>query len=303
MGCLELSNIRVLSLSIDYNQVTWEVRETTEDVLNYTFQVLKSEAAAGSFEPTSVPLEDQYTFIDNLVKVGNIYRQYHYIIRVTDKQSGKYDDYGPVSKGPEPTLVASTLRMHLNLLMREFIGRRCWLLPVRTFGQRCGECWNNRLRKRTRSGCRTCFDTGFVRGYHRPVEVWISIDPTPANNQPQQLGRTQQTSTTARMAHFPPVKPNDIIIEPENLRWVVRSVSTTQEQRTVVTQELGLHRVPETDVEYTIPLDIGVPMESLFFTPSRNYTNPQQLDTTHPDEFDFPKIYQLYESFYPPIKT
>lgn len=303
MGCLEVFNIRVLSLSIDYNQITWEVRETTEDVLDYTFQVLKSEAAAGEFEPASTALEDQYTFIDNLIKVGNIYRQYHYIIRVTKKATGESKDFGPVAKGPEPTLVANTLRMHLNLLMREFIGRRCWLLPVRTFGQRCAECWNPRLRKRTRSGCRTCFDTGFVRGYHRPVEVWISIDPSPSNNQPQQMGRTQQTSTTARMAHFPPVKPDDLLIEPENLRWKVRTRSTTQEQRVVVTQELQLHKVPESDIEYTLPLDIGAPMESLFFTPSRNYSNPHQLETTHPDEFDFPGIYQLYENFYPPIKT
>lgn len=303
MGCLEVFNVRVLSLSIDYNQLTWEVRETTQDVLDYTFQVLKGEGAAGPWEPASIPLEDQYVFIDNLIKAGNIYRQYHYLIRVTHKSTGESKDFGPYSKGPEPTLVATELRKHMNLLMREFIGRRCWLLPVRTFGQRCGECWNPRLRKRARSGCKTCFDTGFVRGYHRPIEVWISIDPHPSNNQPTNMGRGQQTSTTARMAHFPPVKPDDLIIEPENLRWVVRSRSTTQEQRAVVTQELGMHKIPETDIEYTLPIDIGSPMQDLFFTPSRNYTNPQQLDTTNPNEFDFPGIFQLYANFYPPVKT
>lgn len=303
MSCLEVINIRVLSLSIDYNQVTWEVRETTADVLDYTFQVLKSESATGSFEPASVGLEDQYIFIDNLVKAGNIYRQYHYIIRVTDKRTGEYKDYGPNAKVPEPTLVATELRKHMNLLMREFIGRRCWLLPRRTFGQRCAECWNFRLKKRTRSGCRTCFDTAFVRGYHRPMEVWISIDPSPAAEQPTNLGRTQQTSTTARMAHFPPINPGDLLIEPENLRWKVQSKSTTQEQRAIVTQELGLHKLPETDIEYALTIDIGAPMESIFYTPSRNYSNPQHLATEHPEEFDFPGIYQLYDNFYPPIKT
>lgn len=303
MNCLEVVNIRVLSLSIDYNQVTWEVQETTVDPLDYTFQVLRSESAAGPFDPASVPMSDQYLLIDNLVKAGNIYRQYHYIIRVTKKATGEVKDYGPVCKSPEPTLVATELRKHMNILMREFIGRRCWLMPARTFGQRCGECWNPRLKKRRKSGCRTCFDTGFVRGYLRPIEVWVSIDPEPKNEQPTNLGRTQQSNTTARMANFPPVKPGDLIIEPENIRWKVTSITTTQEQRAVVTQELQLHSIPTTDVEFTIPLDIGSPMQDLYFTPSRNYTNPQQLNTTGPDEFDFPGIFQLYPNYYPPIRT
>jgi hypothetical protein len=237
------------------------------------------------------------------VKIGNIYRQHHYIIRVTHKASGEYKDFGPASKSPEPTLVANELRVHMNLLMREFIGRRCWLLPIRTFGQRCGECWNSRLQKRRKSGCRTCWDTSFVRGYHRPMEVWASIDPDPANNQPSQLGTLQQKNTTGRMAHFPPIKPGDLLVEPENLRWRVVAVSTTQEQRAIVTQELQLHRVPASDVEYVIPLNVGHPMQDMFFTPSRNYTNPQQLSTDHPMEFDFPGIYQLYATFYPPVQS
>lgn len=302
MNFLEVRNIRVLSLSLDYNQITWELVDTTEDVLDYTFQVLKGESAMGPFEAASVPLEDRFSFIDNLVKVGNIYRQYNYIVRVVSKRTGQSQDFGPASKEPEPTLVASELRSHMNLLMREFIGRRCWLLPIRTFGQRCPDCWNPRLKKRRKSGCRMCFDTGFTRGYYQPVEVWISIDPDPANNQPTNVGRTQQANTTARMAHFPQVRPDDIIVEPENLRWKVISVTSTQEQRAVVTQELQIHGVPMTDIEYMIPIDIGTPMQDLHFTPERNYTNPHQLQTSSPDEFDFPAIYQLYASSYPRIR-
>ena len=53
-------------------------------------------------------------------------------------------------------------------MLSEFAGRRCIVLPVRTFGQRCG-CFNATLNKRTRSGCPTCFDTGFIRGYMYPT--------------------------------------------------------------------------------------------------------------------------------------
>jgi len=298
MPGLAITKARVLSLSLDYNQLTWEVGDTAEDLLDYTFLVLRAESASGPFDPISQELEDAFLFIDNLVKVGNIYRQYHYKIQIRNKQTGEVKLYGPYAKTPEPTLIAQELRLHLNLLMHEFIGRRCWLLPVRTFGQRCADCWNPRLQKRKFSGCRSCFDTSFVRGYHKPIEIWVSIDPTPANQQPTNSGKLQQQSTTGRMSFYPPVKPDDVLVEPENIRWTVRTISTTQEQRAVVTQELQMRRAETTDMEYLIPLDLGAPMQDLFYTPARNYTNPTTLTDLPKDDIDFEGIYSLYPPWY-----
>ena len=96
------------------------------------------------------------------------------------------------------------------------------------------------------------------------------------------------------MSYYPPVKPDDVIVEAENIRWTVRSISSTQEQRTVVTQELQMARIESTDVEYLIPIDLGMPMQDLLYTPSRNYTNPSTLDNAPPDEIDYPGIFTLY---------
>ena len=314
MSMLEIRNIRVRSLSVDFNEITWEVANTTEDVFDYTFQILRSEAAAGPFEPLSSEMDDQYIFVDNTLKNANIYRQFHYLVRLKKKSSGAIKDFGPVSKVPDPDLIAQELRKHMNLLFREFAGRRCWVFPTRTMGQRCTNCWNATLNKRNKSGCRTCFDTGFVRGYHRPIEVWVQFDPNPANEQASNVGRLQQTSTTARMSYFPPIKPDDLIVEPENTRWKVRTISTTQQGRAIVTQELQLHAIPTTDIEYEIPLILGdtmgkdgalrpIELHELFLNPSRNYTNPQSLDNDEAEGIDYPKIYQLYGSFYPNVKS
>jgi len=299
---IQLVNLRVLSLSVDYNEVFWDVHDTAEDVLDYTFQVLRSEAPAGPWEELSPEMSDQYVFVDNKVKVGNIYRQWHYIVRVKHNITGEVNDFGPVDKAPEPDLVAVELRKHLNLLFMEFAGRQCWLLPARTFGQRCADCWNPRLQKQTRSGCRTCYDTSFVRGYHRPIEIWIQFDPIPKDEQPSNQGRLQQSSTTAKMSAFPPLKPDDLIIEPENQRWVVRTVSTTQQGRAPVLQNIGLHLVPTTDMEYRVPLELNRALKDLSFNPTRNYVNPQHLGNDQVKDIDFPLIYQLYSSNYPPIK-
>jgi hypothetical protein len=313
--CLKVKNILVSSLSIDFLEVRWEIESTREDVLDYTFQVLRSEAPLGPFEEISTEMEDRYFFVDNRIKVANKYRQFHYKIRVKHKPSSDIVDFGPVMRDAEPDLIALEIRKHHNLLMREFVGRRCWILPARTFGQRCPACFNNTLKEKVRSGCRTCYDTGFVRGYHSPIESWIQFDPSPKANQQTNVGELQQTNTTARMGFFPPLKPRDVIIEPENRRWRVTQVNSTQRLRASIHQEIQLHEIPSTDVEYLIQFDLGtqtvktangdlvksLSVGDLFLAGSRNFTNPQNLDNFEDEEI--PDVFSLYPTTYPPVKS
>lgn len=316
MQCrLEVRNIRVRSLSIDFNEIAWEVASTSEDILDYTFQVLRSEAGEGPYEEVSPPLEDLYFFLDNRVKAHNRWRQWHYKIRVVHKPSGESRDFGPKQFGGDADLIATEIRKHLNLLFREFVGRRCWILPVRTFGQRCPDCFNETLKQRTRSGCLTCFDTGWVRGYHSPVESFVQIDPSPETNQQTNVGEIQQSNTTARLGFYPPLKPKDVIIEPDNRRWRVTQKNSTQRLRVDVHQEVQLHEIPKGDVEYCINFDLGTEevktvngtvqktlgIKDLFLAGARNYTNPHTLENFERDEI--PGIYALYPSTYAPVKT
>lgn len=316
MGCnLKVKDIQVRSLSVDFLEVSWAIESTAEDVLDYTFQVLRSEAPMGPFDEVSPELEDRYLFLDNRVKIASKYRDFYYKIRVKYKPSGDTEEFGPVTRGGEPDLIALELRKHMNLLLREFVGRRCWVLPARTFGQRCTACYSPNLRARVRSGCRTCYDTGFVRGYHTPIEAFLQFDPSPKAEQETNLGKLQQQNTTVRMGFFPPVKPRDIIIEPENRRWRITNVSSTQRLRVPVHQELQVHEVPSTDMEYLIDFNFGtqtlktstgeevvsLQLKDLFLAGARNYTNPQNMDNFESEEI--PGIFSLYPTTYGPVKT
>jgi hypothetical protein len=287
---LEVVNIKVRSLSVDFNEVSWEVPVSTLDALDYTFQVLRSESIEGPYLDLSPTFEDRYIFVDNTLKGPQRDRQTHYKIRVTHKASGEVVDYGPASRSPEVDLIAGELQTHLVMLMREFAGRRSWVLPARTFGQRCS-CWNETLRKRTRSGCRTCYDRGFVRGYLSPIEMWSSIDPNPATNQTSQVGKLQQSDTTGRAGYWPPLKPDDLLIEPENKRWRIRKVSKPQHGRVGIYQELELHEIPSSDIEYLIPLELDDDLRNIFFSPERNFTNPFDLSE---DGGDLSDVFALY---------
>jgi hypothetical protein len=297
---LKIEGLRVRSLNVDLMEVTWRAVNTLEDVLDYTFQVLRSESSMGPFDELTPPFEDRYLFIDNNIKLGHSYRKYFYTIRVTRKRDGESEDFGPATLEADPDLLSTEIRKHMNLLFREHAGRRCWVLPIRTFGQRC-QCWSATLGKRSKSGCRTCYDTGFTRGYMHPIESWVQFDPSPKSEQQSPVGVQQQSNTTARMGYFPDLKPRDLIIESENRRWRVVSVSGTEHLRSVVHQELQLHEIPKTDVEYAIELQLQEALKDMFMSPARAYTNPQNMETFEREEI--PSIMSLYPSTYGAIKT
>lgn len=294
---LRVKNLRVTSLDLDFHRLTWEVEPTTQDVLDYTFQVLRAEAPMGPFDPLTDALVDRYTFVDTLVQQRHRWRQYFYKLRVARRATGEYSDTDAVSHEPRPDLLAMELRRHMRLLFHEFAGRRCVVLPVRTFGQRCPQCWDSVLEKRVRSGCQTCYDTGFARGYMHPIESWIQMDPSQKSQQNLSVGATQQSNSTLRMGYFPPVKPYDLVVEPENRRWRVVSQTQTEHSRAGVHQEVQVHEVPAGDIEFAIPVDFGAALENMYFTPGRNYTNPHNFQNFEDEEI--PNIYALYASSYP----
>jgi hypothetical protein len=294
---LDVQRLRVRSLDVDFHEISWELTPTTEDIYDYTFELRRSEGAEGPYEPVAPPFEDQYIFVDNSVRRAHAYRTLFYRLVVKHKASGDTKEWGPVSQEPDADLIATEIRKHMNILFREFAGRRCWVLPVRTFGQRCPACWSTALQKRRISGCATCFDTGFVRGYMHPIESWVQFDPHAKAEQNMATGPTQQHNTTARLGYYPPIKPRDIIIEGENKRWRVVQTTTTEQGRAVLHQECSLHEIPKTDIEYKIELDLGAALKDLWLSPSRNFTNPHNLSNFKDEEI--PDTFAIYPGTYP----
>jgi len=297
---IEVVGLVVGSLDIDYLEVSWKIKDTTEDVLDYTFQVLRSESPGGPWDPVTEEITDRYIVRDILPRPFHAGRLMNYILRVRNKMTGDMQEYGPTTKKPEDDLVSLELKRHLQILFREFAGTRCWILPVRSFGQRCPSCWDKTLSKRMRSGCGTCFDTGFVRGYLNPVEVWLQIDPgSSLSEQNQNTGPTHQMNTTARLPDFGFGKPRDLLVEGDNRRWRVVSVNYTEHNRSPVMLEYQLHQIPEGDIEYKIPINLDEALRDIRFSPSRNFTNPHNLESFHKEEI--PKVYSMYATTYTKI--
>lgn len=292
---IEVTKLVVRSFTLDYLDIFWEIspvagpqqESVPHEIYDFDFYVLRAEAPLGPYEQVGGPLRDVYRFRDTRVSLLHKWRTLHYKIKIVHRPSGEFTETAPTSSSdPEPDLIAAEVNRLEDILFREFVGRKCWLYPVRTFGPRCS-CVDPILGRRARSNHKTCFGTGWFGGYHYPVESFIQFDPAPKQTIPNSLQEQQPSNTSARMISFPPVSPRDIIIESENRRWRVVSVSSTQRLRSVLHQELVLHEIPRGDIEYDLPVKVDV--QNLTPSAERNFSNPQNVDRNgeYKDIFSF----------------
>jgi len=289
---LKIERPRVRSLDTTVMEVTWETDSNVVDVLDYTFQVLRSESGEGPYEPITQEFEDRYIFVDRRVPSSDIFRQLWYKIRVRHKPSNDTVDVGPLTREPAPDLVAQTIRRNEQTLFTQAVGRKCWLFPRRTFGTRCTNCWDKTLGAKKRSMCVACYDTSFIRGFMNPIEIWVQIDPVAKAVQLQQIQKDAQQLTTGRMTFYPVVKPGDVLVELENKRWRIVGVQNSERLRAIIKQELTLRLIQPTDIEYKLPLRLSEALKDVQVSPSRMFTNPHNFNNTIDEKT--PNVFAYY---------
>jgi hypothetical protein len=281
---ISLANLKVRSLELNYLDLTWETNTSDEDVWDYRFQVERSESPMGPFDVISGEFTDRFRFRDVTLNQMHLYRTFFYRVRVRRVSDDEvvYSDVASLSARPD--LIALEVRRLEFVLFKEHIGRRCWVFPVRTFGQRCPNCFDPVSGQQYKTECETCFDTSFVRGYLDPIETYVQFDPTPKHLENSQIAETHQENCSARLLDFPPLKPRDIIVEVENRRWRVERVSTTQRLRAVLHQEVVLHAVPMSDMEWRLPIRVA-DLAAMEPSPEREFRNAHSLDEHKEAEF------------------
>jgi len=273
---IKVTKLYSRSFDLDHIDIFWEIDSFHGDILQFEFTVLRSESASGPWDAVSPIFQDKYSFRDSTPPKHHKWRNNYYLLRVKDKKTDEIKDFGPTSQQGEPDLIALEVTRQEDLLFREFIGRKTWLYPVRTFGAYC-VCFDRVTGRRTKSNCLNCFDTGFLGGYLSPISCYVQFDPSGQAATPTSLREKQENKTTARLISFPQVKPKDILIEAENVRWRVESTTSTQRLRSNLHQELVLKQVDIGDVEFKLPVNIEN-LRSLNISSERNFTNPHHVD-------------------------
>ena len=268
---IEFSDLRVVSFSIEYQDVYWDIKPTTEDVQDYDFHLERSESMGGPWQELA-KVVDRYYVRDNAIPLHNTNRVLFYRVRAVHRRTDKEIVSEIASRqGKLPLDGAEIVRLE-NVLFREHVGVHCWLFPLRTFGQRCPQCWDKALRKATDDNCPTCWGTGFSGGYHYPVGFWGQVDPSDNADQVTASTHLQSNYTAIKMGPAPAVKPLDLVVDNQNTRWKVSSVSYTARLGVAIRQQLSVVRVTKGSIEDAIPLRVD--NETVQLVPEREYTNP-----------------------------
>ena len=249
---MTLSITRVEMLDLDYIDLQWTFTPTKHDALAYEIFVERGESPEGPFDVVAGPLRDTYQLSDYIAPRRRAWRTLHYRIRVTGPDGEHISP--PATSNPRPALEAMEMIRLYDKLLREYVGRPCIVMPIRTFGTRCASCFDAVTQRRTQSRCAQCYNTGFARGYHRPMVAYVQIDPSELSQTNTSELVSEQAATRGRMGVYPLLKPRDVLVEREGTRWRVASVSRTERLRAPVHQEITLTRIPEGDIEYRIPV-------------------------------------------------
>jgi len=280
---IEVTHIRVRSFDLDHLDITWEISDTLEDLTRYSLYLLRSiDGQEGPFEQIAGPFDNTYRFRDPDVHRLYRWREYYYKLRAIHKDTGWEGMFGPEWLRAQPDLICLEMQRRNYLLFQEFAGRPCLLLPALTFGQRCPVCMDvgpkgNYIGRETQSSCKTCFDNKYVGGFATPIIVYGQIDPSSKSVQLMDTMEKASDVTTGKFGPYPHLKPKDVIVDPENGRWLVEKVDFTKKNGAIVHQVPQLRKMPEGSVVYSVP----VTMDFDEFAPSREFTRPMTLSNDH----------------------
>lgn len=248
------------------------------DSFAHEWQVRRSEGPAGPFTALTPWVQEIYTIRDALGPMFTKIRSLYYQLAVRKRGSVEEERFGPFCLDAPMDLIGMEITRQTRMELRYGSGSLCFVLPVRTFGVPCDSCYDDISKVRILSGCQRCFDTGFVGGYLNPIQSEIDVSEAEKEGSTRNNAEIYESNTQARMSNFPPVKRKDLIITPENVRYRVERVSRGEHRRSMYEQELLLHEIPPSDVEYLFPLPL-VDIQHMSFDPdTRMRTLPQDHD-------------------------
>lgn len=279
-----VKDLRVVSLSKDFLDITWKIEDTVENVLDFDFFIQRSESSQGPFDTIGGPLVDSFDFKFRDVRAPqyNRGRQHVYRIEARHRLTGEVEPSTTVQPLAAADLITQEIRRCEILRLKEFAGRLVFVFPRRTFGQRCANCWDEIKKKQKVDKCAECFDTSFARGYLKPIQTLMQLEPdigrAGQSERITDLGKTQHNIITGRAPILPILKAKDMVIEAENVRWRIVGVVDYQHMRSPVAQQITLLQIPDSDVEYRIPLS-GIDLSTFQPTAERAFRNPMNLDS------------------------
>lgn len=148
-----------------------------------------------------------------------------------------------------------------NLSLDRHAGRDFYILKRRTFGTHCPTCWDETLQRSSESTCTSnpsCYGTGWTTGYFNAIYTKAMMNVAPKYNQITMFGQWMPQDTMFTMLNFPPLRSQDIVVDENNKRWMVKQVRSVEKNGFLIEQNAQCSLIALDDIIYTIDNEIGV---------------------------------------------
>lgn len=237
--------------------VEWIIQDTLLNPSLFTFFVERSGSPSGPFERISGGLKNEYVYTDN--GAPNFSKQNTLFYRIAISKDSVNEIYYSRAEDyhNKPDFTALEIAHRNKLLLTREVGVSCVVYKRRHWGKRCLECWDIKLSRRTKTKCSVCYDTGYEGGYWSAVPAMINFSPTQSMVAQTPWGKLEPNATTVWMGNYPPMEPEDIVVEVAgNKRWVVKNFDSKEKRRFVLKQILQVEELSKGRVEYGLPINI-----------------------------------------------
>lgn len=198
---------------------------------------------------------DNQWYLDFSPELLNLSKPLVYRVRCRNKATQEEFRSDTVNFTGADDLIAIYIIDEINFELSDATGTPCLTYNRKRTGVPC-KCFDPVQKKRSVSGCLSCYDTNWVGGFYDPVDSFIDFTPNPKTVAITQWGEVQENETRALLTNFPNIYPGDVIREIlGNRMWRVVKVPISEKRRTLVLQLPVLTEIKPGDVEYKIPVD------------------------------------------------
>ena len=232
--------------------VRWILNPTSYPLEDINFEIFRSNSPAGPFDHLGTAEPGQYGWTDYTVLGDPAARQYYYIVRAASVEGRGFVDSAPFMLEHSPDNIAFELVRKKNIYLTVRGGVAIAVLIRKTWGAKCGRCWNKQRMAADDPDCPSCFGTGFAGGPMNPVFIPALFNP-PKQTVVDAGLIYEPYNCYIEMANHPILSKNDMVVDRvQNLRFNIVSVNPSNHRMHPIAQVAQLNRLDENDIRYTI---------------------------------------------------
>lgn len=243
---------------VDFVNITFTIKDTSEDITPYVFDLYRSNAESDNFELISSNVQN-FEFNDYTVNLLNPEIKYYYKVKATNKNTQEYIFSKPFTfnSAGEDNYTFFFDHLYRMYLDRVINNKPMLLLKRKRCGQLC-DCFDDVRRSSRADTCTRCFGTNYVGGFFPPVKILVNYYNTSGESEAFQASGTFREKQPLQFwtVNYPVIQENDMVIDTLTKdRYTVMNVQPSYKNGYLIRQVMQIAQIPKASILYRVPID------------------------------------------------